>query len=157
MTIVGLRWIASSLVLAAGLLAAQVAHAQVDCTNPDNLCTGDPCVIGGTVAVAASCVADFRPRTLVIAGTVTVPAGGTLTLTAASVQVTGVLQSKSTSATVGGNPTLVATDDIDVTGRILTSGAQPGTTTLDAGGNVSVSGTMRRGHAVLTAGGNIAI
>ena len=40
---------------------------QVDCTNPDDLCTGDPCVIPA-VEVVSPCVADFGARTVVVGG-----------------------------------------------------------------------------------------
>lgn len=58
----------SSVAVAAGLSAvvlAGAAHAQpIDCSDPDNLCTGDPCVISGPIAVQSPCVADFGTRAL---------------------------------------------------------------------------------------------
>jgi hypothetical protein len=61
------------------LFVTTAARAQVDCSDADNLCTGDPCVIGDVV-VDAPCVVDFSPRALVIGGTVTCATCGTLSL-----------------------------------------------------------------------------
>lgn len=53
------------------LALAAPAAAQVDCSNPDNLCTGDPCVIPA-LELGPSCVVDFGPRQVVIDGTLRV-------------------------------------------------------------------------------------
>src|SRR2546422_10076223 len=68
------------------LLAAASAHAQVSCSNPDNLCTGDPCVIGD-VAVERQCTVDFRPRTVQVRGRLRLPDLGELDLKAGTFQV----------------------------------------------------------------------
>src|SRR6185436_8010471 len=77
-------------VLLASALFALPAHAQVSCADPDNLCTGDPCVIP-SIEVVPDCTVDFRPRQLVIAGTLQVPAASSLSLTAATIRVEGRL------------------------------------------------------------------
>ena len=64
-------------------LASQAA-ADVSCADPNDLCTGDPCTIT-TVSVQSPCVVDFGARTLIIAGTVSVPDDGTLSFTAATI------------------------------------------------------------------------
>ena len=76
--------------LACVLAVARVAAAPVDCSDPNNLCTGDPCVIP-SLEVVPSCTVDFRPRQLVIAGTLRVPADGSLSLTAATIVLQGRL------------------------------------------------------------------
>ena len=63
------------------LMLALVAPggAQVDCSNPDNLCTGDPCVIP-KIEPANPCVADFGARAVVIlGGTIQATATGNVT------------------------------------------------------------------------------
>lgn len=57
------RALALSLVLA----LSGVGGAQVDCSNADNLCTGDPCVIP-VIEPANPCTVDFGARELVIEG-----------------------------------------------------------------------------------------
>lgn len=49
------------------LALAATAGAQVDCTDPDNLCTGDPCVIP-EIEPANPCVVDFGFREVIIQG-----------------------------------------------------------------------------------------
>jgi hypothetical protein len=59
--------------VAAVAALAATAHAQVDCSNPDNLCTGDPCVIP-PIEVQVPCVVDFGTRTVEIPDMLRVPA-----------------------------------------------------------------------------------
>jgi len=40
------------------LLLAAPGRAQVDCSDPDNLCTGDPCVIPA-LELPSDCTVDF--------------------------------------------------------------------------------------------------
>lgn len=138
-------------VLLSGLLLfAAPGRAQVSCADPDNLCTGDPCVIP-TLAVATPCVVDFGTRALVIAGRLSVPVQGELSFTAGSIAVTGTVMG------VGGAPTnqttpiaitLAAAGDIDVRGSVKLiardfPGNARGTITLDAGRDVHVEGRIK--------------
>lgn len=143
------RWWPAAILLVA--VTAATAHAQLDCDTPDDLCTGDPCVIG-SVEVDDSCVLDFRPRALVIAGTLRMPNSGELTLDAASVDVrrgAGVSNLPLGSGIPGPGPriTLRATAGIIVDGSIRLSGvrggALPGMLDLDAGGTLDVDGAVR--------------
>ena len=45
----------AALILGVVVLVAAPVEAQVDCSNPDNLCTGDPCVIPSVEAAYAHC------------------------------------------------------------------------------------------------------
>jgi hypothetical protein len=62
------------------LALAAPAGAQIDCSDPDNLCTGDPCVIP-EIQPADPCTADFGERALVLEGLRDV---GTVDFTAAA-------------------------------------------------------------------------
>src|SRR5262250_3742147 len=66
-------------------VAASV-RAQTVCNAPDDLCTGDPCVIGD-VDVTSPCELDFGPRALVVAGRVGVPQNGVLAFTAGTITI----------------------------------------------------------------------
>ena len=124
-------------VLLASVLLAPPTHAQVSCADPDNLCTGDPCVIP-SLEVVPSCTVDFRPRQLVIAGTLRVPADALLSLTAATIRVEGRLLHSDSFSTA--TAVLAADGDIDVQGGILMHGS--GDLTLDAGGSIDVAAAV---------------
>jgi hypothetical protein len=124
-------------VLLASALCALPAHAQVSCADPDNLCTGDPCVIP-SIEVVPDCTVDFRPRQLVIAGTLQVPADSLLSLTAATIRVEGRLFHSDSFSTA--HAFLAAEGDIDVQGGILMHGS--GDLTLDAGGSIDVAAAV---------------
>jgi hypothetical protein len=139
------------------LLAPVHAAAQVACTSPDALCTGDPCVIR-TVDVADPCVVDFGARTVVVAGTVRLPTNGTLSLTGGAIQVPGSIRNLPNPQNVGGagpRVELTATGDVEVTGslrlngRVLRSlGAPvPGSFVVDAGGALRMRGSLRTSTA----------
>jgi hypothetical protein len=134
-------------VLAVGvaLFFASPGVAQVDCSNPNNLCTGDPCVIP-SVEVASPCVADFGARALVILGPLRVPDDGLLSLTARTVSVTGKIADFSDDGTGAAEAvTLSAAEDITVSGSILHRGIGDNDgfdTTLIAGTHVTISGRI---------------
>jgi hypothetical protein len=130
------------------VLLASLAQAQVDCDTPDDLCVGDPCVIGAAL-VGSSCIIDFGPRTLVIAGRLRMASDGELALSAGSIRVEGSIENLRPSGPPSGGPriTLDADDDIELTGRIRLAGAQsgtllPGEVTLDAGDDLTVRGAL---------------
>ena len=65
------------------------AFAQVSCDDPDNLCTGDPCVMDN-VEVMPPCVVDFGARTLIIRDRLSRafnPASSLVSLTAGAITV----------------------------------------------------------------------
>lgn len=131
-------------VAAVGFLGvAAAASPQVACDNPDNLCTGDPCVVQ-SLMVDKPCIADFSPRTLVIAGTVQVPNGGQLSLTAGTISVAGGIRSTGYGLV---DVTLTASQDLAVTGSIRlwvsTPEASPNDLTLSAGGDINLAGPVR--------------
>src|SRR5262245_6461669 len=112
---------------------ASIAGA-VNCSVPDELCTGDPCVTAA-ISVTSPCVLDFGARTLIIGGTLDLPEGGQLSLTAASIEIHGTIDGG------GGNAadvTLIATNgSILQSARISVPGSvQPGTVILSATGDI---------------------
>jgi hypothetical protein len=130
------------------VLAGPAAHAQVDCDTPDDLCVGDPCVIG-SIEVDDSCVLDFGTRALVIAGTLKIPNSGELSLTAGAIEVSGRIQNLAGSVPgAGPRITLAAAGDVLVDAPIRLAGVrgalQPGELTIQAGGDLAV-------HSALTA------
>ncbi len=133
------------LVVLAVLLRASYALAQVDCGTPGNLCSGDPCVIP-SLAVASPCVVDFRPRTVIVNGTLRLPPNGTLSLTAGALQVHGsVLNTPPARGAGGSGPqvSLTATGDVDLDGRMRLNGKLvPGSLAVDAGGALHVGGSI---------------
>jgi hypothetical protein len=135
------RW-RLDLAAAATLLGVAVApamlEAQVDCSNPNNLCTGDPCTIPA-VTVQSPCVADFSPRTLIIGGTLNVPNGGSVSFTAGAIEVRGHIKGKHISPTAGdgADVSLIASGNIEVRKKIdVTGKLSTGQIVLDAGGNI---------------------
>jgi hypothetical protein len=117
----------------------------VSCDDPDNLCTGDRCVIE-TLTVATPCDVDFGNRTLEIAGTVTVPDGGTLSFTATTIQMHGRLDGRNLGS--GGNGaalTLNGHHDVDLHGKIYADGdAAGGSITVAAANDLRSKGKSAR-------------
>ena len=154
-----MRAILVATTLGAALLLPATLHAQVDCSNPDNLCTGDPCVVP-TLEVQVPCVADFGARTLVIAGTLRVgtapyPNPNDVSLTAGRIEVPGGIRvPRSRFPNLAGPVTLSATDDIIVTGRLGASCC--GNFNMIAGGDIDFLGRARRlALGTLDAGGTL--
>src|SRR5262245_31802198 len=135
------RWglILLSLVVAALVAPAAGAAATADCVTPASLCSGDPCTTT-TVTVAPNCVLDFGARTLRIGGTMTVPNGGALRLSANQIEVNAPIQG---GTTTGPNIELVATGNIVQNARIASySTTTPGSVTLRSGGNVTLQNNV---------------
>lgn len=149
-------------------LALAAPALAIKCTTPDDLCTGDPCVIR-QVEVATPCVLDFGDRTLVVGGTLTVPNGGRLSLRARDIDVRRAIVGRHATPFRGAGATiaLAASGDIFVRWRIDASGrTAPGSISLDAGGDVQLLAPVRAasngpnptapgGSIVVTAGGRI--
>lgn len=159
--------IRSCLVMAA-VLPAAAAEAQVSCSNPDNLCTGDPCITRN-VEVISPCIADFGTRALVIGGALRVPGGGTLSLSARTVEVRSAVSASHTKPTdpAAGFLTLDADETMVVNAPIKASGfSSAGGITLVAGGSIVLNdrltatadgglATAPGGVVAVTAGGSL--
>jgi len=129
-----------------------VVVGQVSCADPDNLCTGDPCVIG-SVTVESPCIVDFTPRAVVIAGQLKVPSDGTLSLTAATIQLDGSVAANHTGLGDGGDVAFTATTDVFLNGLINTVGYySSGSLSVTAGGSVVMGGPIKT-SAIYAAGG----
>jgi hypothetical protein len=129
------------------------APAQVACGDPDNLCTGDPCVIEDAGEVESPCVVDFGTRTLVVRGRVF----GRMVFTAGAIVV-------EPGGRLEGAVTLEASGPITVDGVV--DGSFPyaaADITLDAGGTLAVGGAVRANRSLSScnfsgcAAGNIAL
>lgn len=122
-------------------LAFGSASAQVACTGPEVLCSGDPCVVGDA-RVASPCELDFGARTLVVRGRLRLPDGGRLRLAAGRIELRGGGVDPGTMR--GPDAELVATGDIHQRGLLDVSGAATaGTLRLRAGGDVIIDGNVR--------------
>jgi hypothetical protein len=152
-----IRIIASLLAISATVAAP--GYAQVDCSNPDNLCTGDPCIIP-SLAVTSPCVVDFGARTVVVDGALRVPRvqNGLLDLTAARIEVPGTIRPVGTGLFMPAY-SLTAIQDVIVSGRI--SGTQQAfagsAVTVIAGGNIELGGSIRAEKLVAEAGGVLTV
>src|SRR5262245_49496554 len=115
-------WLPLTIILL--LVTAADVSAQVSCADPDDLCTGDPCVIG-TVTVVPPCEVDFGNRTLEVAGVVSVPDGGTLSFTAGQIRLLGRIDGR--NAGIGAAVTLVANvGSLETAGKIDVFGGAGG-------------------------------
>ncbi len=148
----GLAWV---------LTGAPATHA-VTCASPDELCTGDPCVIGH-LKLPGRCVLDFGDRTLVLAGSLMIPNGGELSLSAGDIDVRRAIIGRHAKpfTGVGATITLTARDDITVRWRIDASGRTvPGRITLTAGDDIRLLAPVRasaNGPNPMAPGGTIQI
>jgi len=142
------------------MLEGAIASAQVACDNPDNLCTGDPCVMGPT-EVVSPCVVDFGTRALWISGTLRVPNDGMLTLSAGSIQVLAAVSGHHLNSAEGDGAdiTLNALGSLEVVSKITAGGKiTAGSITLDAGGDLDVQGRLYViGRGAAPAGGAITL
>lgn len=134
------------------LMGIGAAQAQVDCSDPDNLCTGDPCVIG-SLTVVTPCVVDFGPRTVVIAGPLRVPSNGTLDLEGDRIEVPGTIRAPANLPLT--TFSLAAGDALIVTGRI--AAVKRRVVNLSAGGNLDLGGSVRAEAVNATAGGMLTV
>jgi hypothetical protein len=141
--------------------AGSGALAQVFCTNPDDLCVGNPCVTRD-VEVASPCVVDFGSRTVRIGGKMRVPNGGVLELRGGSIFVEQPILGRHTEVNEGDGAfvTLIATETVSVDRRIDVSARNaPGRIVL-VGANVWVRGSLRakaKGKDATAAGGEVVV
>jgi len=128
------------------LLLAAPGRAQVDCTDPDNLCTGDPCVIGA-LELPASCIVDFGTRTVIIQRRLRLPPDGVLSFSAGAFTVSGSIVNQHTlSSSV--SVSLQATGNIVVEKAIRLRGRSD--LTLDADGDIAWSRRLSAGGEMAT-------
>lgn len=138
------------------------AGAVVSCTNPDNLCRGNPCVTG-PIEVLSPCEVDFGDRVLVIGGTMKVPNGGVLKLRAGSIEVRRAIVGRHTNPVGGAGASieLTAVNDLAVRWRLDASARiLPGSIKLTAGGNIQILAPLRAatgGVAAKAGGGAIEV
>jgi hypothetical protein len=139
--------------------AAGARAAEVLCSIPDDLCTGNPCVTGD-VEVGSPCVLNFGNRILTIGGKLRIPNGGVLELRARSIYVNQPILGRHVEKHQGdgASVTLIATDTVNVDRRIDVSASEtPGKIVL-AGTNVWVRGALRakaKGDEATASGGQI--
>jgi hypothetical protein len=130
-------------------LVSWPAAAQVSCSDPDNLCTGDPCITGD-IEVQSPCVLDFSPRTLIIGDTLVVPDGGTLSFTAGAIQANGPIIARGQN---GSSITLTASGAMNLNNSINATGRQsPGAITLTAGGDILLDAQLKAGGPTASGG-----
>src|SRR5512144_653928 len=91
-------------------------------SNPNDFCTGNPCVIAADATVDAGAVRDFGTRAVTLQSQLTIadlPTSGVggFTLKAGTFQITGGGNIKGTSAVAnGGSATIEAVNDIKING-----------------------------------------
>jgi hypothetical protein len=144
--------------------AGSAAAVAIDCDTPDDFCTGDPCkVTTGLEVTATSCVVDFGARALIIDGVIRLPSGGSLSLTAASIELRRKIDGAHADATGGDGADIAlhANGPIDLRGKIDASGHnRSGSITVAAGGNVFLEQLIRsrsRAHAAPATGGAMTV
>jgi hypothetical protein len=149
-----------SFVLSLIFFLATTARAQISCTTPDDLCTGDPCVIHD-VQVLTPCNVDFGTRTVEINGRLRVRDSGSVSLSAGAFRMRGGGSLNGSHTEPGGhgsNVTLLASGNIEIDGRVLMSGAAGGgSLLLIAGGTVTVAGNVRLLSEQTGSGGMVSI
>ncbi len=91
--------------------------AQLDCGNPDDVCTGDPCVLE-RADVPAGCALDFGARTVRIDRCLR--AAGALTVAAGRIEIP---KRGSLIIANGGSATLEASGDVLTKGKSTPSAA----------------------------------
>lgn len=160
------RW--TSLIAAVGCVVlgslAQAATVPVDCDTTDDFCVGDPCETADVLLITvSSCVLDFGSRTLIIGKKIVVPNGGTMSLTAGSIQVEGKIAGKNTKPSAGdaSHVSLIAIDKVTVDKKIDVSGRyDEGTILIDAGGSVLIRHRLfarAKGGDATASGGTVTV
>ena len=146
------------------LAAPAAAVTPVDCNTPNDFCTGDPCVTKDELQITVpSCVLDFGARALVLAQVVFVQNGGSLTLSAGSIEIRRRIDGRHIKAAAGDGSdiTLHSLGDIMVRKRVDAAGRNStGTIVLTAGGDVVLHDQLRaraKGHGATAAGGNVTV
>ena len=158
----------ASLVFATALASGHRPAAAL--SNPNQFCTGDPCVIASPKNADPGAVLDFGTRAVVLQSALTMlplPSGaiGSLTIKAGSFSLVAGGQIKGFSASkAGGSLTINVVNDIQIantfsTGAIRLSGQDGGTLTLTTtGGSVSGAGRITVfGDGIPASGGTLTV
>ena len=160
------RWRAT---LVIGLLLACGQRAAA-LNNPNQFCTGNPCMITGAKTADAGAVLDFGTRDVILKNTLTMQqlangGVGSLTINAGSFTITGGGQIKGFSSSAGGGQlTITAINTINInstigSGAVRLSGQDGGELNLTTTtGSVSIAGrTTLFGDGVMASGGSLTI
>jgi hypothetical protein len=131
----------TAMLLAVSALQVASASADVSCADPNNLCTGDPCTMTN-IDVQSPCTVDFGSRTLIIAGILRVPDGGTLSLTADTIIQQGPIDGRHVGNGVGNGASITLIADVG---------------DLESRGEIDVAGTASTGSIDLQAAGNLLV
>lgn len=136
-------------------------------TVPNDLCTGDPCIISSDENVTPGSVLDFGTRAVILQKTLDIqnlPSGdvGSITIKAGSFQAVGDGQIKGTGgANLAGSATIETTGDIALngtrsTGTVRLTGTDGGNLTLKStAGAVTATGIINLDHEGIPAYGGI--
>lgn len=151
-------------------LCALRAGAAQGLSNPNDFCTGDPCIISSDKVVTAGAVIDFGTRSVVLQRTLDIqalPGGniGSFTLKAGNFSITGVGQIKgNASAHSAGSATIQVVNNIQLNGTAANGTVRfPG---QDGGvlnlittvGSVSATGRINlSGDGIIASGGTLSI
>lgn len=154
------------------LLAVLVgsAGAAAGLSNPNDFCTGNPCVIAADKVVDAGAVLDFGTRTVVLQKQLTIAslgggAIGSFTLKCGTFQIVGDGQIRGASASgPGGTAIIEAVNDILINGTnslgaVRLNGQDSGTLSLTTT-NGSVTGNGRinlTGDGLIASGGTLVV
>ena len=140
------RWWSPVALLAA---FAGPVWAQVDCGDPDNLCTGDPCVIPA-LELEAGCNVDFGTREVVVSDALRLANG--VTFHAGRIEVQGKLVGGG-YLTFGAHVTLAADGDLVVSGGV----SRVGQINLSAGDDLVIEARLITLQFYLDAGGDVTV
>ncbi len=160
-----MRWFDRFTLLGSALvfvLAAPSAHAVSD---PNELCTGDPCVISQDAFVDNLVLLDFGARNVVLQAQLSIDSG-TVSIVAGSflVEGNGRLLGQGSTGNDGGDLSIFTTGDIQLSGSgsvgtAIFTGFSGGSLLLDStGGSVLVTNKLNLDHnAAEGAGGSLGI
>jgi hypothetical protein len=161
--------------IALGAPAARAATIEIDCapTAADDFCDSgdDPCMVEDNLVITvASCAPNFGTRAFVNNGKISLPNGGSLTLTAGSITVNAKIDGKHTKAAPEGDGTEVSLtasglgtgSDITINKKINVSGRlTPGSITIDADGDVQIDHQLvargQGGSSPTATGGTVSV
>ncbi|MDX2166159.1 MAG: hypothetical protein SF182_03825 [Deltaproteobacteria bacterium] len=161
------EWVRRSAMGFAVLVAS--AGVAAGLSNPNDFCTGNPCVISADKVVDAGAVLDFGTRTVILQKQLTIaalPNGaiGSFTLKCGTFQISGSDgQIKGTNASgPGGSATIEALNDIQINGTasigaVRLTGQDAGVLTLTTtNGSISGSGRINlSGDGLIASGGTL--
>ncbi len=166
----------TGLVLCAALGAAVISSSASALSDPDDFCTGNPCLITSNKTADHGITLNFGPRDVVLSDVLTIgddpmtSSPGSLTIIAGSFAIIGDGQVKGAGGPdPAGSITILSSGDIRIdgtrsTGAFRLPGTDGGTVTLTAAGDVYGAGkfnldrdsiTAAGGELIIVAGGNV--